>query len=73
MRGAASSSLLSKITASFRNGSIRWNGIDGMPPLPSSVERIRGDSRPLWSGPTGVPRRSRARPFDLSRYSTWPG
>ena len=44
MRGAPSSSLVSKTTASFRNGPIRCSGIDAMAPLSSSSLRTRGDS-----------------------------
>jgi len=45
MRGALASWLVSKITASFRNGSIRWNGIEAMPSVAGTVERTRGESR----------------------------
>ena len=73
MRGAAASSLVSKITASLRNGSIRLNGIEAMPSSAMSRERTFGDRLASPAPPTGAPMRSRARPFDLSRKSTWPG
>ncbi len=55
IRGAAASSLVSKITASFRNGSIRLNGIDAIPSIASSVERTRGDRLASPLPPTGMP------------------
>ena len=72
MRGATASWLSVKMTASFRNGSMRWNGIEGNASASSDVPRARGDSLSV-SPPTGWATRSRARPPDFSRNSIWPG
>ena len=72
MRGAVSSSLVLKITASFRKGSMRWNGMEGMAPRSLRWLRTFGDSFNV-SPPTTCPTRRRARPSPFSSNSTCPG
>ena len=74
MRGAACSASVSKMTASFMNGSIRFRGIDATAPV-ATLARTFGDSLTVLSAspPTALPTRKRACPSVFSRNSTCPG
>jgi len=75
MRGAVSSSLVLKTTASLRKGPIRCSGMAAMAPFSSTSLRTRGDSLTVLVGTPspGCATRSIARPSRFSSTSTWPG